>query len=236
MLFRSNIVIDEVVNPDFVITSILAPTKGSANLVNPNTLKWTIDELGTTAGEGATLEFFIRHVADTSGTKLVNESITYTDDQMNQATFPAPTVEIDCGIVVRPEPCPVPIDIEIGGCQDSVVYDLGDTYLESLGRILQVDVNIRNVCPNRRVAVGVVLTEIDDQGEEHQRGLKTLTVPAHQYPTCRDVLIKCIKFVLPEDLDVSGGSPTALCNPRNFKVRVIAHNIDSDFQCCDVTV
>ena len=96
--------------------------------------------------------------------------------------------------------------------------------------------NIRNVCPNRRVAVGVVLTEIDDQGEEHQRGLKTLTVPAHQYPTCRDVLIKCIKFVLPEDLDVSGGSPTALCNPRNFKVRVIAHNIDSDFQCCDVTV
>lgn len=232
----TNIVIDEVVNPDFVITSILAPTKGSANLVNPNTLKWTIDELGTTAGEGATLEFFIRHVADTSGTKLVNESITYTDDQMNQATFPAPTVEIDCGIVVRPEPCPVPIDIEIGGCQDSVVYDLGDTYLESLGRILQVDVNTRNVCPNRRVAVGVVLTEIDDQGEEHQRGLKTLTVPAHQYPTCRDVLIKCIKFVLPEDLDVSGGSPTALCNPRNFKVRVIAHNIDSDFQCCDVTV
>ncbi len=53
----TNIVIDEVVNPDFVITSILAPTKGSANLVNTNTLKWTIDELGTTAGEGATLEF-----------------------------------------------------------------------------------------------------------------------------------------------------------------------------------
>ncbi len=232
----TNIVINEVVNPDFVITSILAPTKGSANLVNPNTLKWTIAELGTTAGEGATLEFFIRHIADTSGIKLVNESITYTDDQMNQATFPAPTVEIDCGIIVRPEPCPVPVNVEIGGCQDSVVYDLGDTYLESLGRILQVDVNIRNVCPNRRVAVGIVLTEIDDQGEEHQRGLKTLTVPAHQYPTCRDVLVKCIKFVLPEDLDVSGGSPTALCNSRNFKVRVIAHNIDSDFQCCDVTI
>lgn len=232
----TNIVINEVVNPDFVITSILAPTKGSANLVNPNTLKWTIAELGTTAGEGATLEFFIRHIADTSGIKLVNESITYTDDQMNQATFPAPTVEIDCGIIVRPEPCPVPVNVEIGGCQDSVVYDLGDTYLESLGRILQVDVNIRNVCPNRRVAVGIVLTEVDDQGEEHQRGLKTLTVPAHQYPTCRDVLVKCIKFVLPEDLDVSGGSPTALCNSRNFKVRVIAHNIDSDFQCCDVTI
>ncbi len=232
----TNIVIDEVVNPDFVITSILAPTKGSANLVSTNTLRWTIDELGTTAGEGATLEFLIRHVADTSGTKLVNASITYTDDEMNQANFPAPTVEVDCGIVVRPEPCPTPVDLEINGCQDSVIYDLGDTYLESLGRILQVDVNVRNVCPNRRVALAVVLTEIDDQGGEHPRGMKTLTVPAHQYPTCRDVLVKCIKFVLPEDLDVSGGSPTAMCNQRNFRVRVFANNIDSDFQCCDVTI
>lgn len=232
----TNIVIDEVVNPDFVITSILAPTKGSANLVSTNTLRWTIDELGTTAGEGATLEFLIRHVADTSGTKLVNASITYTDDEMNQANFPAPTVEVDCGIVVRPEPCPTPVDLEINGCQDSVIYDLGDTYLESLGRILQVDVNVRNVCPNRRVALAVVLTEIDDQGGEHPRGMKTLTVPAHQYPTCRDVLVKCIKFVLPEDLDVSGGSPTAMCNLRNFRVRVFANNIDSDFQCCDVTI
>ena len=232
----TNIEINEVVNPDFVITSILAPTKGSANLINANTLRWTIDELGVTGNEGATLEFFIRHVADTSGTKLVNQSITYTDDEMNQATFPAPTVSVDCGIVVDLEPCPVPVEIEISGCQDSVVYDVGDTYLESLGRILQVNVNIRNVCPNRRVALGIILTEIDEQGAEHSRGMKTLTVPAHQYPTCRDVLVKCVKFVLPEDLDVSGGSAQAMCNARNFRVRVIANNIDTDFQCCDVTI
>ena len=72
----TNIEINEVVNPDFVITSILAPTKGSANLIDANTLRWTIDELGVTGNEGATLEFFIRHVADTSGTKLGNQSIT----------------------------------------------------------------------------------------------------------------------------------------------------------------
>ena len=56
------------------------------------------------------------------------------------------------------------------------------------------------------------------------------------FATCRDVLVKCIKFVVPEDLDVSGGSARRLCNPRNFKARFIAHNIDTDFRCCEAVV
>ena len=96
--------------------------------------------------------------------------------------------------------------------------------------------NIKNVCPGKRVALAVILHETDALGVEHQRGLKTMTVPAHNAPTCRDVLVKCVKFVLPEDLDVSGSSTNAICNTRNFKVRVIAHNIDSDYVCCNVTV
>ena len=232
----TNIVLDDVVNSDFAITSIMTPTKGVASLINSTTLKWTIDQLGTTANEGATLEFFVQHIADTSGTKLVNQSISYTDSENNQATFPAPTVQVDCGIVVQPEPCPVPVDVEIEGCQDSVVYDVGDAYLESLGRILQLNVNLKNVCPDKRVALGIILTEVDSQGNEYPRGMKTMTVPAHHYPTCRDVLVKCVKFVLPEDLDVSGGTPTAICNTRNFKARIMAHPIDSDFFCCDSTV
>ena len=47
------------------------------------------------------------------------------------------------------------------------------------------------------------------------------------------MLVKCIKFVLPEDLDISGGSTQVMCNPRSFKARFIAHNIDSDFRCCE---
>lgn len=63
--------------------------------------------------------------------------------------------------------------------------------------------------------------------------LDELTIPAHFSTSCRDVLVKCVKFILPEDLDVSGGSTTAMCNTRNFKARVFAHNIDSDFYCCN---
>ena len=38
----TNIVINEVINPDFVITSILLPTKGTAMSINPTTLQWKI--------------------------------------------------------------------------------------------------------------------------------------------------------------------------------------------------
>lgn len=231
----TNIVINEIVNSDFIITGTLMPTKGVASMIDATTLKWTIDKLGTTANEGATLEFFVKHVSDTSGNKLVNASITYSDNENNQATFPTPSVNVDCGVIVHPEDCPEPVDVAVCGCQDSIVFDVGDVYLESMGRILQLDINLKNVCPNKRVALGVVLNETDPNGNEYPRGVKTITVPAHGFPSCRDVLVRCIKFVLPEDLDVSGGS-RGMCNMRNFKVRVIAHNIDSDFQCCNLTI
>lgn len=228
----TNIVIDEMVNSDFVITSIIPPTTGTAMMVNFNQIQWKIPQLGVSGNEGASLEFFVQHTSQTSGAKPVNESVTYSDTEGNAVTFPDPIVTVDCGIVVMPEPCPVPVDFTIGGCQDSLVVDLGDTFLESLGWIVQLDVTIKNVCPNKRVALAVILTEVDANGMEHQRGMKAMTIPAHQYPGCRDVLVKCIKFVLPEDLDVSGGSPNALCNARNLKAHLIAHNIDTDYRCC----
>ena len=113
-----------------------------------------------------------------------------------------------------------------------MVVDLGDVFLESQGRIVQLNLTLKNVCPNKRVALGVVLTEVDDNGTEYPRGLKTFAIPAHSRPSCQDILVKCIKFVLPEELNVSGNT-TAMCNARNLKVRVIAHNIDTDFRCCD---
>ncbi len=232
----TNIVIDEVLNSDFIITNVLMPTKGAATILSPTELKWTIDKLGTTANEGATLEFFIQHTAGTSGTKQVNASITYTDSENNQAVFPTPSVQVDCGIVVNPEPCPIPVNIPIAGCQDSLVFDAGDVHLESLGRILQLNVSLKNVCPNKRVALAVILTEVDSQGTEYPRGMKTVTIPAHSSPSCQDILVKCIKFILPEDLSVSGGIPNSMCSTRNFKARIFAHTIDTEFRCCDSTI
>ncbi len=232
----TNIVIDEVISPDFTITSVSPPTKGTAMMMDSNTIQWKIQELGVSANEGASLEFDIQHIAQSSGEKLVNQSITYSDTEGNVVVFPDPSVTVECGIVVTPEPCPIPVDLTIDGCQDSAVIDAGDTYLQSLGRILQLDVTVKNVCPGKRVALGIILTEVDPNGMEYQRGMKAITIPAHSFPSCRDVLVKCVKFVLPEDLDVSGGNPDAMCNARNFKARFIAHTIDTDYRCCDSVI
>ena len=229
----TKIVIDEVVNPDFVITSISSPTKGSATMLDAHSLQWNIAQLGVTSSESAVLDFFIRHVGQQTGTKLVNESITYSDKEGNMVSFPKPMVSVECDIVVHPEPCPEPMELTVEGCQDSVLVDLGDVYLESQGRIIQMDVTIQNVCPGKRVALAAILTEVDKDGMEHQRGMKAFTIPAHSAPVCRDVLVKCIKFVVPEDLSVSGG---AMCSPRKFKARFLANNIDTDYRCCESTM
>lgn len=228
-----DIVMDEVVTPDFVITSIASPTKGSATMLDARSLRWNIPQLGVLSNESATLDFFIRHVGQQPGTKLVNESITYSDKEGNVVLFPKPTMSVECDIVVHPDPCPEPVDLTVDGCQDCVVVDAGDVYLGSQGQIIQMNVTIPNVCPGKRVALAAILTEVDQDGMEHQRGMKAFTIPAHSAPVCRDVLVKCIKFVVPEDLNVSG---TAMCSPRKFKARFLANNIDTDYRCCESTI
>ena len=47
------------------------------------------------------------------------------------------------------------------------------------------------------------------------------------------VQVKCIRFVVPEDLSLSGG---AMCAPRKFNVRFFANSIDTDFCCCEPKV
>ena len=231
----TGIVVDEVVQPDFVITSILTPQKGDATLMGPNTIRWTIDALGVTDVETATLEFYIRHIGETGGSKLVNQSIHYTDQERQDVTFPEPRVEVDCGVIITPESCPASVEVSMDGCQDFVSVDLGDTDLQSQGRILEVRATVRNVCPDKRVALAILLSEVDSKGEEHPRGMKTVTIPKHHCPTCRNVLVRGIRFILPEDLNVSG-TQGRLCSPRDLRVRLFSHYVDYDFQCSDVTV
>ena len=232
----TNIVIDEVISPQFTITSVLTPTKGTAALVDANTIQWKIPELGVLGNEGAALEFYIQHTGQDSGEFAVNQSITYSDTEGNQVVFPDPTVTVDCGSAVCPELCPTPVDLTMEGCRDCVVLDAGAVQLESQGRILQLEVTVKNVCPGKRTALAVLLSEVDEHGAEHPRGMKTYALPAHSGPGCRDILVRCIRFVLPESLDVSGGTPGAMFNDRDFRVRLIAHNVDSDFICCQTSI
>lgn len=226
--------VDELLTDCFEIVSISEPTKGEAVKTGDRSLRWEIETLGETSEELAQLTFTVRHNGVCEGTIYVNEAITYEDAEGQEANFPSPRIDVSCGGIPG-EPCPTAIAVNISGCEDTVSIDVGELALGSLGRILQLSVTLQNVCPNRRVALAVILTELDDEDREYQRGMKTITVPAHTNPTCTDVLVRCIRFVLPEDLDESG-SASSICNERRFRARLIAHYIDNDFACCDIVL
>ncbi len=231
----TDVVVTDTVSPCFRITSVAMPTKGTASLLDAETVQWQIDELGVSQSEGAVLEFTVQHIGSCSGTVEVNESISYDDAEGNVVSFPSPELDVDCDIIIRPEICPEPVELIVDGCEDMLEFDAGDLGMESLGRIVQLSVTLKNVCPHRRVALAAILTEVDDHGLEYKRGMKTVLVPAHTKESCRDVTVRCIKFVLPESLDVSG-STSSICNARNFKARFIANYIDDNFTCCNMVL
>lgn len=205
----------EQLNPDFEIVNIVTPAKGSVEQQSDTQLTWKMDSLGVSGVESATLAFRVRHRGVAGGVKQVNQSIQYSDAQGNLVDFPDPTVNVKCDLVVCAEPCPTPVDV-------------GDVQLGAQGRIIQLEVTVKDVCPNRRVALGVMLEEVGPDGKTEPRGFKAYTIPAHTQPGCRDVQVQCIRFVVPEDVSLWGKS---LCDTRRFQVQLIAQEMDWEFHC-----
>lgn len=116
-------------------------------------------------------------------------------------------------------------DIYFEKCEDHKLCHLGDTVLDGQGRILDLTLTLKNVCPGKRVAVGVALNEVDGRGNEYPRGMKTFTVPAHRNCHCMDIPVASMRFILPEDISVSGRH-TPGGSRRHFTAKVIAHYID----------
>ena len=58
-----------------------------------------------------------------------------------------------------------------------------------------------------------------------------VTVPAHTQSSCANVTVRCIKFVLPQSLDVTTATGS-ICGTRSLRARFIANYIDYDFACC----
>lgn len=218
----------EQLNPDFEIVSIMTPAKGSVEQQSDTQLTWRMDALGVSGAESATLTFLVRHRGATGGVKKVNQSIQYSDAQGNVVEFPDPTVNVQCDLEVCVEPCPTPVEVVAEGCSDCVVVDVGEVQLGGQGRMLQLEVTIKDVCPHRRVALGVLLEEVGPDGRKESRGFKAYTIPAHTQAGCRDVRVTCIRFVVPEDVSLGGNS---LCDTRRFQVRVFAQEMDGGF-CC----
>ena len=217
----------EKLNPDFKINRIISKTDGIAEILDNQTLNWNISSAATNQQPvWVELSFEIEHIGKTEGIKDVNNLITYEDRAKNKLEFPNAKIEVTCKEeTVIVEECPEPIEIDIDGCKDNENIQLTDIHLESLGRILELNTVIKNVCYNKSVAVAVILTELID-GIEENRGIKYFTIPVADGIGCRDVKIECIRFILPEQKE-------SICGKRDFRARVMANYIDTDFKCCN---
>ncbi|MCB6364656.1 hypothetical protein LI291_00410 [Intestinibacillus massiliensis] len=120
-----------------------------------------------------------------------------------------------------------PADVFFDYCEDIKCANIGDAIIESQGRILDVTATLRNVCPGKRVAVGITLMEVDPNGTSHPRGIKTLLVPAQGGMACVDVQLPSARFILPEEDSATIPHSNSTCsNQRHFTVRVDAHYAD----------
>jgi hypothetical protein len=203
---------------------------GVADITGLRTLRWTMDTLAATAEETATLTFTIMHDGSTGGELEVNKGISLSDDAGEIVLWPTPSVQVNCD---TPESncCPDPIDFCISGCQDVAYCDLGDVVCSCQGRILTLSLTLKNVCPGRRIAVGILLTEMVGC-REHSRGLQTWVVPPRTGTECADVHLNCIHFVLPDDPEQCG-CRQGMCRKRHLRARVFAHAADCSMLCGD---
>ena len=120
--------------------------------------------------------------------------------------------------------CPEPVEVTMDGCQDFVLGGPGDTYLQSQGRILEVRATLHSV-PRKAGGPGrAAFGGGRKKGSEHPLGMKTVTVPVHHCRPAGMFLVQGIRFILPEDLNVSG-TPGKLCTPRNLRVRLFSHYV-----------
>ena len=236
----------ETIGPDFRLLPNASATVGTVSSPSPSTLLWAVGDLGLTQTETQTLTFEVEYLGTTGGTREVSATTDCTTNLGESVVLPVLTVstepcggddpggggEPSTGGTFVPEPCPEPFTFRIQGCEDAVRVEVPAVDLSSLGRLVQMDVTLRSLCPDKRVAVTALLTEVDAQGTEHSRGVKHILIPPRSGTACSDVTLRCLRFSVPEALDVSGGSPVSLCDPRTFRARVIANYVDTDLVCC----
>lgn len=117
-------------------------------------------------------------------------------------------------------------DVYYSSCEEAKIKVMPDQEILSTGRVLDVTLTLRNVCPCRHISVGYLVTEVDENNNEHARGFKAFTVEPHYYASCRDMELESTRFILPDDARVDGCS--GQCEgTRHFIVRAEAHYADT---------
>lgn len=118
--------------------------------------------------------------------------------------------EVDCrGCIEKTE------DVTFKHCEDVKEVTIHGVKLKHEGRLLKVKVELENVCPGRKVAVGVLLYKKECLGKE-LKGFKTceIEIPCSLTPCHNRIKIGEFCFILAEQ---------DLCSKNKLQLKVIAH-------------
>jgi len=193
----TNVVVTETLNQDFTITNILTPHYGTVRQNSDNQLTWSITSLGTKETQEAILEFYITHTSTTTGTKQVNQSITYCDNEGTTVTFPSPTVTVNDNCNCPTTLSPITLEINAGSCRE---YSLHTAEENSTNEQLSLNVVIRNLNTTRELTLRAILIEIRNNCIEEERDIQIfVSTPTNcSCSSCNsNAIIRDIRFTLP---------------------------------------
>ena len=138
---------------------------------------------------------------------------------MNDLHFQPVGAGMGEGAAIRIGHCTGETHLYFEPCESIKSVRITETLPDSEGRMLDVAMTLQNVCPGRRVFVGLSAHEVVEGGEEELRGFRALTLPAHHDGAAHAVDAPPIRFILPEE----GSHPG---RPRHFVLRAYAHYAD----------
>ncbi len=118
-------------------------------------------------------------------------------------------------------------------CESNKCIVLEAQNLSNVGRYLTLNTTVKNVCPNKRVALGIRLYETTN-GCKVIKGHKEFSF-SHNSKCCRDVTLSNIHFVLPEEIAETDDTSN-ICSRRTFNVETTSHYVDLDNIETNITV
>ena len=108
-------------------------------------------------------------------------------------------------------------------CENDKNVVLDAQNLSSIGRFLTVNTTVKNVCPNKQIAIGLKLYETTGGGKVI-KGHKMFAIQ-HEHNCCADITLSNIHFVLPEEI-AETDDKTNICSRRTFNLETTSHYID----------
>lgn len=113
--------------------------------------------------------------------------------------------------------------ISYNRCENNKNVVLEAQNLSGVGRFLILNTTIKNVCPNKQIALGIKLYETTN-GHKIIKGHKAFAIQ-HNEKCCADITLSNIHFVLPEEI-AETCDKSNICGRRTFDIETTSHYVD----------